>query len=375
MNALEYAQALVAFESTSQLSNVPIIDYLEDTLQRLGFSVERIEYVDAQRVTKANLVGQLGDGVGGMAYFGHTDVVPADSWSRAEHGPFEPLVEEGKLWGRGCCDMKGSVACILAAAETVLASDLKHPLYITCTADEEIGYVGAAEVAKRSRLYQQMIQGKSQGIVGEPTRLEIVHAHKGTFGFRVVSKGKAGHSSGTDGVNANLAMIPFLSEMKRIHDETLQHPAWLDEEFDPPDIRWNIGVNDHTRAVNMTAAQSVCTVYFRPMPGQEGDILIGQAREAADQCGLDFEILWRGQPVYMDPNSAFVRKTLELAGRERSRTVSYGTDACMFQAMNYLVILGPGDIAQAHTDDEWIALDQLDKGTQLYSKLIRHWCL
>lgn len=374
MDALDYARELVAFESTSRLSNQPIIDYLESVLEGLGFTLERIDYLDAQGVAKANLVGRRGSGTGGMAYFSHTDVVPADSWSRQQHGPFDPLVQDGKLWGRGSCDMKGSLACMLAAAENRQAWDLEHPLYITCTADEEIGYVGAAEVAKRSRLYQQMVEGYSRGIVGEPTRLQVVHAHKGTFGFRVVSRGKAGHSSGSEGLNANLAMIPFLSEMKNIHDVTLQGAAWLNREFDPPDIRWNIGINDHTKAVNITPPQSICTVYFRPMPGQRGDRLLEQARAVAERHALKFEILWRGEPVYTDPNSPFVQETLELAGREKSGTVSYGTEACMFQAIHKLLILGPGDIAQAHTDDEWIALDQLDRGTRLYSKLIRQWC-
>ena len=375
MNALDYAQDLVAFETPSQLSNLPIIDYLETTLERLDFSLETVEYVDPQGVNKANLVACRGTGEGGMAYFAHTDVVPADSWSRTQHGPSQPVVQDGKLWGRGSCDMRGSLACILAAAELLQATEHKHPLYITCTADEEIGYGGAAEVAKRSRFYQQMVQGASRGIVGEPTGLEVVHAHKGTFGFRAVSRGRAGHSSGNQGLNANLAMIPFLSEMKRIHDETLQDPDWLNPEFDPPDIRWNIGINDHTKAINITPPQSICTVYFRPMPGQEGVTLLEQARAAAERCGLDFEILWRGDPVYMDPGSSFVGQTLQLCGREKSRTVSYGTDACMFQAMPNLLIVGPGDIAQAHTDDEWIALEQLERGTELYAKFVRHWCL
>ncbi len=173
MDALGYAKDLVTFETPSQLSNHPIIDYLEDALQRLGFSLERVEYVDPQGVAKANLVAQRGSGTEGIAYFAHTDVVPADSWSRQEHGPFQPVVQGGKLWGRGSCDMKGSLACMLAAAENFRISDHQNPLYITCTADEEIGYGGAAEVAKRSRLYQQMVQGASRGIVGEPTRLEV----------------------------------------------------------------------------------------------------------------------------------------------------------------------------------------------------------
>ncbi|MEO1995349.1 MAG: M20/M25/M40 family metallo-hydrolase, partial [Planctomycetaceae bacterium] len=117
MDAAQLTQDLVAFESTSSLSNVPVTDYVDDRLQSLGFLTERIEYTDPQGVAKANVVGKKGDGQGGMAYFGHTDVVPADPWFTDTHGAFEPTVKDDRLYGRGACDMKGSVAAMLAAAE------------------------------------------------------------------------------------------------------------------------------------------------------------------------------------------------------------------------------------------------------------------
>ena len=136
-----------------------------------------------------NIVGKKGIGTGGLAYFGHTDVVPADPWFSADHGPFAPTVKEGRLYGRGSCDMKGSIGCILAAAERLSAKSLRFPLYVTCTADEEVGYTGAAEVARRSQLYREMVAGATSGIVGEPTELDVVYAHKGTYGFRATAAG------------------------------------------------------------------------------------------------------------------------------------------------------------------------------------------
>ena len=310
-----------------------------------------------------------------MAYFGHTDVVPADSWFSSEHGPFEPTVRGDKLYGRGSCDMKGSIGAMLAAVEDVGDVDLRNPLYVTFTADEEIGYCGAEQVAQRSELFREMVLGNANGIIGEPTLLNVVHAHKGTYGFKATSQGRAAHSSTNEGINANLAMIPFLNEMKRIHDETEEDPAWQDPAFDPPGISWNIGINDHTRAVNMTAAQSICTVYFRPAPGHDPEALLGRAREAAAKCGIHFEVLKAGQPLYVDPESGYVREVLELAGTERSQTVCYGTDGAVLTELKNLLVLGPGDIAQAHTQDEWILLDQLEKGSQFYAELIRRWCV
>ena len=161
MDAIEYAKQLVSFESTSVLSNIAVTDYVEQHLKRIGFTVERLEYDDSAGVRKACVVGRKGNGNGGMAYFGHTDVVPADPWLFTDHGPFQPTVKDGRLYGRGSCDMKGSVACALAAAEKFSESDLRAPVYITCTADEEIGYGGAAQVAERSELFQEMVSGEA----------------------------------------------------------------------------------------------------------------------------------------------------------------------------------------------------------------------
>ncbi|MDA1312680.1 MAG: M20/M25/M40 family metallo-hydrolase [Acidobacteria bacterium] len=309
-----------------------------------------------------------------MAYFAHTDVVPADPWFSDEQGPFEPTVSGDKLYGRGSCDMKGSIGSMLAAVEQTAGTDLREPLYIVLTADEEVGYGGAQQVARRSRYFREMVEGQSNGIIGEPTMLNVVHAHKSTYGFRAVSHGKAAHSSTNKGVNANLAMIPFLSEMKRIHDETLDNSAWQNPAFDPPGISWNIGINDHTPVLNMTAAKSICTVAFRPAPGHDAEALIERSQKAAEQCGIDFERLWTGQPLYTDPTSDFVREVLALSGNEKAQTVPYGTDGAVLTEMKKLLVIGPGDIAQAHTYDEWILLDQLERGTQFFAKLIRQWC-
>jgi acetylornithine deacetylase len=374
MNALEYARRLISFESISRNSNVAITDFAQATLGELGFVTERLEYDDAHGVRKACVVGKKGSGTGGLAYFGHTDVVPAERWFSIEHGPFEPTVREGRLYGRGSCDMKGSIACMWAAAAAIPAAKLKRPVYVTCTPDEEIGYGGAQEVARRSQLYREMVSGNSHGIVGEPTRLEVVYGHKGTYGFSAVSHGRAAHSSTNCGINANLAMIPFLAEMKAIHDELESDQAWKNPEFDPPGVSWNIGINDHTAAVNITPPQSICTVYFRPMPGQNAEVLIERARSAAERRGIEFRRGHSGRPLYVDPRSEFVQEVLRLVGRPSPRTVAYGTDGAMLGELKNILVFGPGDIAQAHTHDEWIDLAQLELGTSMYLRLIEHFC-
>lgn len=374
MNALTYAKELIAFDSTSCHSNVEVTDYVEQTLRRLDFEIERIEYEDGHGVRKANVIGKKGAGKGGVTYLSHTDVVPADDWSFPDGGAFEPVEKNGRLYGRGSCDMKGSIACMLAAVDQLASRTLREPVYIACTADEEIGYGGANQLVARSELYQEMVAGESRGIIGEPTQLKVVHAHKGGVVITATSHGRAAHSSTRDGLNANLAMIPFLAEMKALHDETESDPVWQNDQFDPPTVSFNIGINDFTEAVNITPPKSVCTIYFRPMPKIDSEALIERMQTAADRSGLELVIQRYGETMYVDASSPFIQEMLQLTGNQNARTVSYGTDGAVFTAMINRVVCGPGDIAQAHTVDEWVALEQLEKGTALYAQLIEHWC-
>jgi acetylornithine deacetylase len=375
MDALDYARDLISFDSISPVSNCAATDYVEEKLKRLGFETEKLEFHDENGVHKSSVVGRRGGGRGGMALFGHTDVVPADTWSIQEHGPFQPTVKGTRLFGRGSTDMKGPVGCMLAAAEQWVHAKHAEPLYITLTADEEVGFNGARQVAAESQIYREMVDGGARGIIGEPTALEVVHAHKGVVGFVATARGRAAHSSTDKGLNANLAMIPFLVEMKQIHDEVNANSAWQNQEFVPPVLSWNIGINDQTRAVNITAPQSICTVYFRPMPGMDVQPLIDRARNAAQMNGLEFKLTIVGDPVYTAADAPLIKETLALAERGTSRTVAYATDGCMFGALKQMCVIGPGDIAQAHTTDEWIELDQLRLGTGLYSRMIEQWCI
>jgi acetylornithine deacetylase len=370
MQAVDYARELVSRASPSRVSNRDVSDYVERVLRSLDFETERVEYDDECGVRKVNVIGRKGRGRGGLAFFGHTDTVAADDW--AEGDPFTPAVRDGRLYGRGSCDMKGPVACMLAAAARFRPADLKQPLYIVSTADEEVGYRGATEVVGRSEMFQEI--KSARGIIGEPTRLEVVYAHKGVIGFTATARGRAAHSSTGLGLNANLAMIPFLAEMRRIHDELQTDPKHRNEEFDPPTPGWNIGVNDFNTPVNVTAPRSVATVYCRTMPGTDVDGIAERVRRAAREHGLDLEVVGTGRPMYTDPNSEFVRAVLAVAGRPKPHTVPYGTDGLAFSPHLPLVVCGPGDIAQAHTVEEWIALEQLDSGTELYRKLIERFC-
>jgi len=370
MDVVELTKDLVAFQSVSSDSNAEVSEFLAERLRELDFEVEYIECQVDTDAHKVSVVGKKGLGEGGLALLGHSDVVPAEGW---EFDPFVAIEKEGKLYGRGCCDMKGPDACLLVAAETYQASDLKRPLTIVFTADEEVGCGGAKAVAKSSRLFRE--KGPNYGIIAEPTALTVVHAHKGIVNLRAIARGIPAHSSTGLGVNANLKMIPFLVEMKETHERLTTDEACFNHDFDPPFSDWNIGINDGGVPTNITAPQSICTINYRPMPGQDMEGLIRYFRDTCGRHGLEAEVGTLGGPFFTAADSPIVQAALEVMGQEKPATVSYGTDGMVFGPHLECVLLGPGDIAQAHTIGEWIEIEQLHKAVDVYRQLIERFCV
>lgn len=368
LDVVQLTRQLVSFPSESQTSNVEVTEYIADVLAQLNFEIERLPYVDKNGVDKISIVARLGKGSGGLSLMSHDDVVPALPEQ------YKPKRVGDKLYGRGSCDMKGPLAATLCAAARFRKADLKKPLFIVVTADEEVQAVGAKMVTKQSKLFAQASSG--YGIICEPTRLNVVYAHKGSMSLVITSKGRAAHTSTLKGTNANIKMIPFLQEMREIYDLVLADPAFRNDEFKPPHSEWSIGINDHNIATNISPVRSVCTINYRPMPGVDVKSLIARTRDSARRHGLKCEIRHVGEPVYTDPSSPLVKTALKIAGKRRAMTVPYGTDGMAFgQKMKQMVVLGPGDIAQAHTVDEWVEVDQLKKGVALYERFIDHVCV
>jgi acetylornithine deacetylase len=298
----------------------------------------------------------------------HDDVVPALPEQ------YKPHLSDGKLYGRGSCDMKGPLAATICAAARFKAADLKAPLFIFITADEEIQGIGARMVTAKSKLFAQASKG--YGIICEPTRLNVVHAHKGSLTIIITSKGRAAHSSTLKGTNANIKMIPFLQDMHKIYKQVLTQKRFRHDEFKPPHSEWSIGINDHNIATNITPVRSVCTINYRPMPGIDIASLIARTKESADKHGLHCDVQHAAGPLYTQPDAPLVKTALKIAGKRRSTTVPYGTDGLAYaRKMKQMVVLGPGDIAQAHTIDEWVEVDQLKKGVELYARFIDHVCV
>lgn len=373
MKALEFAQRLVAFDSVSRKSNIEVSDYVANELRRLQFDVERLEYTDDNGVRKANLVAKRGQGVGGIAYFAHTDVVPADDWSVDFCGPFSPTVKEGRLWGRGSCDMKGSLACALAAAAELEPQHQTAPIYIVCTADEEVGMSGARHVNQFSKLFDEMVRHETVGIIGEPTELRVVHAHKGGCRVEITAHGKSAHSSTKEGINANWKLIPMLARLRDLQLLTETDPSYQNLEFDPPTLSGNIVITNQPLAANVTTSLARAAWFLRTMPKVNIQPLLQQVRESCEEWGLECDLRYSIDPLWVDPNSPFVQQMLMLAECVQSEVVCYATDGGVLRRLKNLVVCGPGSIAQAHRADEWISLQQLEKGTLLYRRLFEFW--
>ena len=374
MKALRYAKRLIEFNSTSHLSNREISKYLEMKLTKHGFVVEKLGYVDAKGVRKMNIVAKKGGGQGGLAWFGHSDVVPAKRWFSKDFGPFQPAVARERLYGRGSCDMKGPIACMLEASQNFSWEDLNQPLYIVITADEEVGFDGARVVVADSKYYREMVEHQTKAIIGEPTMLDVVHAHKGSHEFSVLATGAAAHSSSRDGVNANMKLIPLLGELKKICEQTETDPSLQNEKFDPPTLSFNLSLEGDRSAWNVKSAKAACHVNFRPMPNVDHQPLLDRVKRLAEEADLELKLDPHGDAFWADPASDFVRQSLRLVHKKSPRTVAFGTDASVLGELQDKIVCGPGNIAQAHTKNEWISLEQLHLGTEAYTKMIQHWC-
>jgi len=369
IDVLGLTKELIAIPSVSQKSNVTIADFLQTTLQQGGFEVERLEYADENNERKVSLVGKKGEGKGGLGFFSHSDTVPGQEW---DWDPFTPEVKDGRLLGRGSCDMKGPLAATMIAGAAVDAAQLQRPLFIAVTADEEVGYGGAFQIASESQLLQA---GWPQHVVvAEPTELEPVYAHKGGCHIQVTAHGRAAHTSTDRGISANFLIAPFLADMAGLVDVFRTNERFMNHEFDPPTNGFNMIINDGGCRPNVTAAKTICTMSLRRMPDDHIDEAVAMIEEQAKKYDLEITSREMG-PFYTPKDATVVQATLAATGIAQAKSVPFGTEAVVYQPHAEAVVLGPGNIAQAHTVGEWIDIEQLQSAVDVYGRLIHDLCM
>ena len=366
---IHLTQQLVAIPSETTNSNAAVSDFLQEWLEAHAFTVERISYIDTNGEEKVNLIAKRGVGTGGLGFFSHSDTVPGDP---REWNPFDPAIADGKLYGRGSCDMKGPLAASLIAAASVDPAALRKPIYIAVAADEEQGHLGAHYLQEHSALFRE--NWPDAAVVPEPTDMQPVYAHKGGAGLTVTAIGRAAHTSTDRGISANFLIAPFLAEMAELATVFKTTERFKNYEFDPPTNGFNMTIDDGQCRTNVTAAKTIVRLSIRIMPNDHHEEQIAMIAERARKHNLIFEAR-KLMPFYIDPNAPIVQAACHATGIAKAITVPYGTEAESYQAYTQCVILGPGNIAQAHTIGEWIDVQQLTDAVGIYQRMIADLCM
>lgn len=353
------AADLIRIDSRSSLSNLPIADRIEAELA--GFAIERLDYSDANGVQKRCLVAHRG-GPGGLALSGHMDTVPETGWT---DDPWSARVDAaGLLHGLGSVDMKGQVAACLIAARG-LAADV--PVTLLITTDEETTKDGARIIVEKSALARE---ARLSGIiVAEPTGMVPIRGHRAHIAFTAVAAGVQAHSSLGIGRNANWALIPFLAEMKTIFETLRDDPAWHDAGYSPVFSDFNIVIDNHGTAVNVTAPVATARIKFRYSRGIDPAPIVAAVQAAADRAGIALHIAREGTPPELPADHPLIALAVAATGRAAT-TVPFGTDASELSALAPCVILGPGTTATAHTPRECVSLADLAEAVPLYRRLL-----
>lgn len=360
-------ERLVEFDTTSRESNLALIDFVWRYLTDLGISCELIH--NAGR-SKANLYARLGPaGSGGILLSGHSDVVPVDgqNWSVP---PFALSERDGKLYGRGTADMKGFIACMLAAVPHFLAQPLAQPLHLAISYDEEVGCLGVRTLLD---VLASRPEKPDLCLIGEPTELQPVLGHKGKLAVRCEVQGAACHSAyAPQGVNAIQYAAKLIHRLTTI-GEVLAAPERQDARFDPPFTTVQIGLIQGGRALNIVPAECTFDFEVRTLPQDDAQQvaeelehyaqreLLPQMRAVNSDTEIRFYPLSSYPGLYTAAQSAAAQLLAHLTGSEAFSTVAFGTEGGLFhQAGIPSVICGPGSMAQGHKPDEFITIEQLD---------------
>ena len=381
MNARQLMDRLISFPTVSRDSNLDLIDFVEGYLGDHGISATRVYNDDG---TKASLYAHVGPQVdGGVVLSGHTDVVPVagPAW---DTDPFTVTEKDGKLFGRGTCDMKGFDALAVSALVAASKADLKRPLQLALSYDEEVGCLGAPPMI--DHMIASDMPRASTVLVGEPSMMQVVTGHKGGFGFQFHFQGFEVHSSiAYQGVSAIMMAAKLIDWSNGVNAESATAtPNEINAVFDPPYTSLHVGTIKGGTANNITAKDCTFAMDVRVVPGDDAEawrnrILAKVAEIEAEMKAVQPTCAIAATPFFGIPglkpevNGKAEELARRLTGDNSSHVVSYGTEAGQFQEKGYsAVVCGPGDIAQAHQPNEFITVDQFQQGEAFMTRLVAH---
>ncbi len=377
MNVRDLLDQLVAFPTVSRDSNLPLIHFVQDYLQQHGVASTLVPNDEG---TKSNLYASIGPSApGGVVLSGHTDVVPIDGqpWSS---DPFTVTEKDGLLYGRGTCDMKAFIATALALLPEM--QHLKRPIHLALSYDEEIGCAGAPRMIEQLKTE---IPTPSAVIVGEPTEMQVVTAHKGIVASRTTVTGHEAHSSQTQsGVSAVMTaarLVTYLDDMA----QTLQANTAGGNGFDPAWTSVHVGTIEGGTAINIISRHCEFVWDLRNIPMDDpqelldrfehycNEEMLPRMREIAPEANIETVQFARAPAFRHEPDSVAVKLVQSLTDDPTFAMVPFAAEAGQFQEAGFsTVICGPGSIDQAHKPDEFISVEQLGKGEVFMRKLIQH---
>lgn len=371
---------MVSLNTVSSNSNMPLAEYLRQLLGQIGFDVElQCQSFVHGTLTKANVIARAGPrGVEPLMFSAHTDTVPAST----THWDYPPFVltedkKRGLLFGLGSVDMKGSLAAMICAVAALLpnAGKFKRELILGFTFDEEIGLLGAKHLVESGVVHPRY------AIVGEPTLLQPVRMHKGHIYLRALCRGVSGHASNpTIGTNAIEVASEVIRKLRAFAEELATQQ---NAEYDPPFATLNIGVIRGGAKPNIIPEECEIEFDIRPIAGQSSDLIIkdlaARMHSIGEHDGQPLAVLRLirapTEPVTTDARSAIVTVAESVTGI-KAKGVSYGTDASVLQLLGTdCLILGPGNIVQAHRPNEFVALKQLESAVVIFRQIAERLCL
>ena len=374
----ELLSRLVAFDSTSANSNLPIADFICEYLDRPGIDIQRNESEDG---TKTNLVIRVGPterGRNGLVLSGHMDVVPAAE-SEWLSDPFSLTETDGKLMGRGTADMKGFLALALNRAASLDPSRLHNPLVLILTYDEEAGTLGARRFAETWPDHDQV---PVSTIIGEPTALRVIRMHKGHLGMRVTIFGISAHSGyphlGKNAIEPAAQIISGLSQLRR----ELENERGVNSEYFPevPYVPLNIARVDGGVALNVVPDKCTVECCIRLLPEMPKQTITERARELvqryAGDARFEIEFMSEAPPMLLPDTAPVYTQLCSEVGQQVTLSASYATDAGWLQSVGMqCAIFGPASIEVAHKPNEFMPIAEFERADAILERVTSHFCL
>ena len=376
-NARQLLDHLVSFPTVSSDTNLPLIYFVRDYFADHGIGSVVIPNEDG---TKAGLVAQVGPNVaGGVALSGHSDVVPVEGQDWITD-PWNVVEKDDRLYGRGTCDMKGFVALAMAAMVKAKSMDLQRPLQFALSRDEEVGLLGAPDVAKG--LLDNFAKVDAV-VVGEPTEMQVVTGHKSCDDLQFHVRGHEVHSSRLhEGVSAVMCAARFVEWVRQQNIESqAKTPSATAALYDPPFTTLHVGKINGGTAHNITAKDCYFSIDLRCVGDERTEDWLAKIQEQIDIIEAEMQVVhpdvffninvMRGPAVVPEVEGKAEALARRLTGDNGSHTVAYGTDGGHFQKEEFsVVICGPGSIAQAHQPNEFIELTEFHAGAQMLERLL-----